>query len=171
MEFPDFFKLTKVNEFIKSSRWRGMALLSSPMNNGAQVDMISAATGDLFTDRDTALHIVNKPMKVITITPTTGGVTALAAKVGIRYYIHGIFLSARLIAADTTTATYVSGTQDGTVTIMVIVNIVPSVASAINYFCTPDVLLDENTAVTGTCSIANPTAGQVTIYYAEVGAK
>jgi len=171
MDFPDFFKLTKVNEFIKSSRWRGIALLSSPINAGSQVDLITAATGDLFTDRDSALHVMNKPLKSVNITPTTGVVTALIAKPGVRYFIHAMEISARLIVTDTTTNTLVTGTIDGTAQTIAIVNIVPSAVGAYNVSFILDVLLDENSLVSGTCTTANPTAASVIIYYAEVGAK
>ena len=171
MDFPDFFKLTRVNDFIKSSRWRGLALLSSPINAGSQVDQVTAATGDLFTDRDSALHVIVKPMQSVIITPTTGVVTALTAKIGIRYFIHGIEISARLVAGDTTTNALVTGTVNGTAQTIAIVNIVPSAAGAYNYYSEVDLLLDENTLVSGACTTANPTAASVILYYNEVGAK
>lgn len=171
MDFPEFFKLTKVNDFLKSSRFRGLALLSSPINAGSQVDLITAATGDLFTDRDSALHVISKPMKSVIITPTTGVVTALIAKQGIRYFIHGMEISARLIVTDTTTNVLVTGTIDGTAQTIAIVNIIPSAVGAYNVPFFLDVLLDENTLVSGTCTTANPTASSVILYYNEVGAK
>ena len=140
MDFPEFFKLTKVNDFIKSSRWRGLALLSSPINAGSQVDMMTAATGDLFTDRDSALHIIVKPQKAVNITPTTAVVTALIAKPGVRYYIHGVDLSTRLIAADTTTGVYVTGTIDGTAVNFAVQPTVPSIAGAYSEYVQCNIL-------------------------------
>ena len=171
MDFPDFFKLTKVNDFIKSSRWRGLALMSSPINAGSQVDMITAATGDLFTDRDSALHIIVKPQKAVNITPTTAVVTALAAKPGVRYFIHGVDLTARLIAGDTTTGIYVTGTIDGTAVNFAALNTVPSAAGSYSEYMGCDVLFDENTLVSGTAITANPAAASAILYYSEVGAK
>lgn len=168
MDFPEFFSLTKVNDFIKSSRWRGLAVLSSPVNAGQQLDRVDPVTGDRCTDRDVALHVLTKPM--LTINSASIGGTLLAAKPGVRYYIHSVTMSVRLIAADTTTLTRVAGTFQGTSYNFAVILSVPSVASAQTLSVVCDILADENTAITTAADVA-PTAQSFTLNYCEVGSK
>jgi len=171
MDFPDFFTLTKVNDFIMSGRWRGIAVLTSPVNAGQQLDEVDPVTGDRCTDRDVALHVLTKPLLWAIATPTIGGVTILAAKPGVRYYIHSVTLSVRLIAADTTTGINCQATRQGTQTILANLSTVPSAASAAASNQIVDVLADENTAVLCGAGAANPTDSGVIVTYAEIGAK
>jgi len=171
MDFPEFFSLTKVNEFIKSGRWRGLAVLTSPINAGQQLDEVDPCTGDRCTDRDVALHVLTKPLLSAIATPTIGGVTILAAKPGVRYYVHAVTLGVRLIAADTTTQINCQTTIGGTLKIIALLPTVPSVAGAAasNQVC--DILADENVAVLCGAGTANATESAVIVHYAEIGAK
>lgn len=168
MDFPEFFSLSKVNDFIKSSRWRGLAVLSSPVNAAQKLDRVDPATGSLCTDRDVALHVLTKPMKVIQVASQT---TFLIAKPGIRYFIHTAELAIRNIAADDNTGIQIRGTIDGSVVNFINLASVPLVAGTYSISAVLDILCDENTAVTVTAFVSNPTFQSYIATYCEVGAK
>jgi hypothetical protein len=129
------------------------------------------ARGLVFSDRDVSLLTTIKPTKaVISDAIVSTGITILAAKPGVRYYVHSVSLSSRLINTDTTTSISVSGTIDGTSTILAYLSTVPSAAGAGSIAIMLDVLLDTNTAITATAGTATPTTGRCTLTYMEVGA-
>ena len=170
MDFPQFFQRPSRFQFITSRMFRGLAVLTQDPSRKDD-EQISPVTGDMFSDNDNAIHVINKPMKVVGGgTPQVGGTVSLPALPGIRYFIHSIGINVQVIAADTCTGVNVQGTVQGTLRSLATVCIVPSVAGAINQ---PqgilDVLCDENTAVTTYSLTANPTFERVAISYCEVG--
>ena len=171
MDFPELFPLTRVNDFIKSAKWRGLAVLCST-NNQDQRDKVLACTGDLFTDRDAALHVITKPMLSASVSPLVAVATLLPAKPGVKYYIHSLAFAVTMAAADTTTVITVLGTQNGLSCYLGQVRVVPSVAQVINTSIVLDMWMDENTAVTAQNTTADPaTAARVIVAYQEVGAR
>lgn len=169
MDFPEFFSLSKVNDFIKSSRWRGLAVLSSPVNAAQKLDRVDPATGSLCTDRDVALHVLTKPMKCIS--NVASGVNLVAGKPGVRYFVHSAWIAVRVIA-EASTEVYITATIDGVLVRVCSIMVLTGAAGNYNVpFPDLDILGDENTAITTNTTGAAITNSLCGISYCEVGAK
>jgi len=168
MDFPSFFQ--RPSHFAEvTARWfRGLTVLcQDPLRRDQET--ISPVTGEQFADNDNAIHVIYKPLIIAGAVPASGGVNVLAAKPGKRYLIKSALLTYRLIAADTTATIYGTATINGTAsTVFIQAEVVPLVASASSLSVNCNILTDPNTAVIANCN-ANPTAGLLLIYYAEVG--
>jgi len=169
MDFPSFFQRPSRFQSITTRWFRGLACLTTDPTR-RDGESIQPVTGEMFSDNDNPIHFIQKPLKVRAGAVTSGGETQLAAKPGVRYFIHSVSGYVRLVAADTTTFITMFTTINGILGASFYMPTVPTVAQAISFSQIMDVLTDENTAVTTISGVASPTVGGVNITYSEVGA-
>ena len=170
MDFPKFFPLTRVNEFIDSARWRGLAVLTAEKNGPLTEDHVKAITGSPCNDREVGMHVLTKPMLCEFANSASTDDVLVIAKPGVRFFVHSVTISV-LVTAEATTSVFVGGTCAGSVKRLNSIKTVPSVAAAYFGSCVLDVLLDENTNITIGASGAGPTNYHAMASYCEVGAK
>jgi hypothetical protein len=169
MDFPQFFQRPSRFQSITTRWYRGLACLTQDPARREQ-ETIQPVTGECFSDNDNPIHVINKPMNTVGGVPLLAVATILAAKPGVRYFIHSANITVRLIAADTTTSASLLGTFRGVGgNVFHSVSTVPSVAGSYNVPAVLDILTDENTAVTAACGVANPASALVFLTYSEVG--
>ena len=174
MDFPKFFRTAIQNLTIDAEKWRGLALLVKRPDTlrtarGALEDLVLPATGSTFTDRDAALHVMQKPQFVCFSYNPGSAATLLAAVPGQRYFLHTVTLGLRMIAADTTTYIAVVVTQNG-VASSIRAYTVPSVAAGVNFTVVLDVLCDTQTAITTDIGGGVPQQFTAGLVYSIVGA-
>lgn len=174
MNFPQFFRTAINQAHIASAKWRGLALLCKPsstfrsIRGGSLEDQVMAATGTEYADRDVALHVSSKPNSYMNLASVTDGVTILAAKPGVRYFIHSFIMSSTMLVTDTGTSYGFNFNVGGTNRNIIIRN-TTLLAIAQNMTGVLDILCDVNSAVSMTIS-GTYTAGYVGVSYSEVGA-
>ena len=169
MDFPQFFQRPSRFQSITTRWYRGLSVLTQDPTRQYN-ETIQPVTGECFSDNDIPIHVISKPFVAIAGTPTLAAATLLPAKPGVRYFIHNIILSARLLAGDTTTVVNVAATFRTAGSSIASLAVVPSVAAAYNGSFNLDVITDENTAVIGNCVVADPTFARAFLIYSEVGA-
>ena len=149
--------------------FRGLAVLTQDPSR-RDSEQIAPVTGEMFSDNDNAVHMIQKPFKVKRSTPVVAGQSVLSALPGVRYFIHSCSYSLFNAAAEATTYMSLRLTSGGTIYNAVTVAVQPSVAATYNGSVILDILTDENTDVKGYMGIVDP-AGicYITITYGEVG--
>jgi len=173
MDFPQFFRTAITQSTILSNRWRGLALLCKPSDlyrsarGTVNEDQVMPARGTEFSDRDVGLHVIIKPMTVISVS-VTGNI--IPAKPGIRYLIHSVQLTIRQLVTDDNTTASISTTSVGATTSLCMLAPVPLTAGTYTTSCTPDALCDVNKGVTLATTTANFAGISASISYTEVGA-
>jgi len=113
------------------------------------------------SDGEIAQKVLNPGMFIKTLSSPG---TFLAAKKGVRYYVHTIAMSARNDAATAVDTVYIQMTVDGLARTL-IMNIIPNVINVQSMAMTLDVLTDVNTSIT---LVGNPSDNNGIITYQEV---